>query len=109
MPLIEMEWGKAGFIPTRHRRPEEVLAAIGSCKPRARSLTDFAPLLAPTSVTSLPFDPAAVTKFIKDAATRDLLVELGGRYERRLRVHRDICRAGAARLRRGEGREAGHC
>ena len=48
-----------------------------------------APAASPTSPRSFcayfsddfTFDPAAVTKFLKDSTTRDLLVELGGRYD----------------------------
>ncbi|MGB9416680.1 MAG: glutamate--tRNA ligase family protein, partial [Acidobacteriaceae bacterium] len=78
LPLIQMEWGKAGFIPTRNEA--DILAAIDLTKPRARSLTDFATTSCAYFSDNFSFDPAAVTKFIKDSATRDLLVELGGRY-----------------------------
>jgi glutamyl-tRNA synthetase len=78
LPLIQMEWGKAGFIPTRNEA--DILAAIDLTKPRARSLTDFATTSCAYFSDDFSFDPAAVTKSIKDSATRDLLVELGGRY-----------------------------
>jgi glutamyl-tRNA synthetase len=79
LPLIQMEWGKAGFIPTRHEA--DILAAIDLTKARARSLTDFAATSRAYFGDDFAFDPAAVAKFIKDSATRDLLVELGGRYD----------------------------
>jgi glutamyl-tRNA synthetase len=78
LPLIQMEWGKAGFIPTRNEA--DILAAIDLTKARARSLTDFATTSCAYFSDDFSFDPVAVTKFIKDSVTRDLLVELGGRY-----------------------------
>src|SRR5579875_860837 len=39
LPLVEQEWQKTGFTPTRPA--EEILAAIEMLKPRARSLKDF--------------------------------------------------------------------
>jgi glutamyl-tRNA synthetase len=79
LPLIQMEWGKAGFIPTRNQA--DILAAIDLTKPRARSLIDFATTSRAYFSDDFAFDPAAVAKFIKDSATRDLLVELGCRYD----------------------------
>ena len=79
MPLIKVEWGKAGFIPTRSEA--EILAAIDLVKQRARNLTDFAISFRAYFGDDFIFDPAAVTKFLRDTATRDLLVELGARYD----------------------------
>jgi glutamyl-tRNA synthetase len=79
LPLIQSEWGKNGFIPQRSQ--SDVLAAIDLIKPRARSLTDFATAFCAYFSDHFTFDPAAVTKFLKDSTTRDLLVELGGRYD----------------------------
>src|ERR1700761_8131010 len=79
LPLIQSEWGKNGFIPQRSE--SDVLAAIDLIKPRARSLTDFATAFCAYFSDNFSFDPAAVTKFLKDSTTRDLLVELGGRYD----------------------------
>lgn len=78
LPLIQAEWGKNGFLPSRTE--PEVLAAIDLVKARARSLTDFASSFCAYFSDTFTFDPAAVAKFLKDSATRDLLVELGGRY-----------------------------
>jgi glutamyl-tRNA synthetase len=79
LPLIQQEWGKNGFIPSRSEA--DVLAAIDLVKPRARSLRDFAASFCAFFSDKFTFDPAAVTKFLKDSTTRDLLVELGGRYD----------------------------
>jgi glutamyl-tRNA synthetase len=78
LPLIESEWAKFGFTPTRSKA--EVLAAIDLLKPRARNLTDFATAFRAYFSDDFSYDPAAVTKFLKDASTRQLLVELGNRY-----------------------------
>jgi glutamyl-tRNA synthetase len=78
LPLIQTEWGKNGFIPARSEA--DVLAAIDLVKTRARSLTDFSKSFCAYFSDEYSFDPAAVTKFLKDSTTRDLLVELGGRY-----------------------------
>jgi glutamyl-tRNA synthetase len=78
LPLIQSEWGKNGFIPARSE--PDVLAAIDLVKTRARSLTDFSKSFCAYFSDEYSFDPAAVTKFLKDSTTRDLLVELGGRY-----------------------------
>ncbi len=78
LPLIEEEWKKAGTAPTRS--PDEVLAAIELLKPRARNLTDFAVAFRAYFGDDFDYDPGAVTKFLKDSATRDLLVTLGDRY-----------------------------
>jgi glutamyl-tRNA synthetase len=78
LPLIEEEWARAEFTPTRSR--EEILSAIDLLKPRARNLKDFANAFRAYFSDAFEYDPAAVTKFLKDDATRALLVELGQRY-----------------------------
>jgi glutamyl-tRNA synthetase len=79
LPLIQEEWIAAGFIP--NRSPEDILAAIDLLKPRARSLKDFATTFRAYFSNSFDYDPAAVAKFLKDGATRALLVELAKRYD----------------------------
>jgi glutamyl-tRNA synthetase len=79
LPLIEVEWDKAGFEPDRSA--EEILATIDLVKQRARNLTDFAGSFRAYFSDNYPYDAAAVTKFLNDAATRMLLVELASRYE----------------------------
>ena len=75
---IREEWQRAGFTPNRSEA--DVLAAIDLLKPRARNLTDFAVAFRAYFSDEFNYDPAAVTKFLKDAATRDLLAALGERY-----------------------------
>ena len=79
LPLIEEEWQVCDFTP--ERSAEEVLSAIDLLKPRARNLKDFATTFRAYFSDSFDYDPAAVAKFLKDDATRNLLVELGKRYE----------------------------
>ncbi|MGC8549455.1 MAG: glutamate--tRNA ligase [Acidobacteriaceae bacterium] len=78
LPLAAEEWRKAGFKPSRSG--EEVVAAIELLKPRARSLKDFAEAFRAYFADEFEFDPAAVTKFLKDANIRALLGELAERY-----------------------------
>jgi len=78
LPLVEEEWAKAGFTPTRPR--EEILAAIDLLKPRARNLKDFATLFRAYFGDRFEYDPAAVTKFLSDGTVRSYLVELSRRY-----------------------------
>lgn len=78
LPLAAQEWRKAGFKPSRSG--EEVVAAIELLKPRARSLKDFAGAFRAYFSDEFAFDPAAVTKFLKDAQVRELLGELAERY-----------------------------
>jgi glutamyl-tRNA synthetase len=79
LPLIEVEWAKAGVKPDRS--PEEILAAIALLQPRARNLKDFAGAFRGYFSDAYEFDPAAVAKFLSDENSRGLLVELGERYE----------------------------
>lgn len=78
LPLAREEWQKADFEPTR---PEsEIVAAIELLKPRARNLKDFAGAFRAYFGDRFEFDPAAVTKFLKDANVRALLGELAEWY-----------------------------
>lgn len=79
LPLIEEEWSVCNFTP--HRSPEDILSIINLLKPRARSLKDFATTFRAYFSDSFDYDAAAVAKFLKDDATRKLLVELGNRYQ----------------------------
>ncbi len=78
LPLIEVEWEKAKLVPSRTR--EEILSTIDLVKPRARNLTDFAVSFRAYFTDDFPYDAAAVAKFLKDDATRSLLVELASHY-----------------------------
>ena len=79
LPLIEVEWDKAKLQPSR--TPEEILSTIDLVKQRARNLTDFGGSFRAYFADDFPYDDAAVAKFLKDDATRSLLVELAARYE----------------------------
>ena len=77
LSLIQQEWQRAGYTPSR---PEaEVIAAIDLVKQRARSLKDFSTAFLAYFGDEFSFDPAAVTKFLSEAAVREMLVELGTR------------------------------
>jgi len=78
LPLVEEEWQKAAFTPTRPAG--EILAAIELLKPRARSLKDFSTAFCAYFSDTFAFDPAAVAKFLADAGVRALLAELAERY-----------------------------
>jgi glutamyl-tRNA synthetase len=80
MPLIEEEWAKSEFHPDRGG--EEILATIALLQPRARSLKDFAGAFRGYFSDAYEFDTAAVAKFVPDERIRELLVELGERYEK---------------------------
>jgi len=79
LPLIQEEWDKVGLKVDRS--PAEIQEAIDLLKPRARNLKDFASAFRAYFSDSFEFDPAAVTKFLKEDSVRALLVELGARYE----------------------------
>jgi glutamyl-tRNA synthetase len=79
LPLIEVEWEKAHLQP--NRKLEEILTTIDLVKQRARNLTDFGGSFRAYFSDDYPYDPAAVAKFLNDAATRSLLTELATRYE----------------------------
>jgi glutamyl-tRNA synthetase len=80
LPLIEQEWKKVDLIPFQTSR-EAMEATVALVKPRARNLKDFASLFRAYFSDEYQADPAAVQKFLKDASTRELLVELASRYE----------------------------
>ncbi len=81
LPLIEEEWKKAGLIPFQTSR-EAMASTVDLVKPRARNLKDFATLFRAYFSDSFEADPAAVQKFLKDDAVRQMLVELAARYEK---------------------------
>lgn len=85
LPLIEEEWSKAGLKPARDfSLPENrqwLLSTIDLLKPRARNLKDFAGSFRAFFSDQFEGDPAAVAKFLKDDAVREMLVELGGLYQ----------------------------
>jgi glutamyl-tRNA synthetase len=78
LPLIQEEWTAANFVPDRSE--DDILAAIELLKPRARSLKDFATTFRAYFSDGFDYDPAAVTKFLKDGATRGFLRQLAQRY-----------------------------
>jgi glutamyl-tRNA synthetase len=78
LPLIEEEWRAVNYQPTRSR--EEILGAIALLQPRARSLKDFASTFLAYFGDQFSMEEAAVKKFLSDAAVRQMLAELGGRY-----------------------------
>jgi glutamyl-tRNA synthetase len=79
LPFIEDEWAKAGInVSTKDR--DWLFSTIDLLKPRARSLKDFAGSFRAFFTDEFEPDPAAVEKFLKDASTRALLIELAKRY-----------------------------
>src|SRR5271165_4206637 len=78
LPLIEEEWARAGFTPTRSR--EDILAAIDLLKSRARNLKDFATVFRAYFSDDFDYDPAAVAKFLSDGAVRVFLAQLSQRF-----------------------------
>src|ERR1022692_2033153 len=80
LPLIEEEWKKVDLIPF-HISRGAMAATVDLVKPRARNLKDFATLFRAYFSDSFDVDPAAVQKFLKDDAVREMLVELASRYE----------------------------
>ncbi len=80
LPLIEEEWKKADLVPFQVSR-EAMQSTVDLVKPRARNLKDFATLFRAYFTDEFAADPAAVEKFLKDGAVREMLVELAGRYE----------------------------
>jgi glutamyl-tRNA synthetase len=79
LPLIEEEWTKVEF--QSDRTAEDVLETIALLQPRARSLKDFAGAFRGYFSDAYEYDTAAVSKFLGDEKSRELLVELGARYE----------------------------
>ncbi|MGA3316037.1 MAG: glutamate--tRNA ligase [Candidatus Korobacteraceae bacterium] len=80
LPLIEEEWKKINLIPFQTSRGA-MAATVDLVKPRARNLKDFATLFRAYFSDSFEVDPTAVQKFLQDNAVREMLVELGSRYE----------------------------
>jgi glutamyl-tRNA synthetase len=79
LPLIEQEWGRAGFKPDPSSA-EYLLAAVRLLQPRARSLRDFATSFRGFFKDHFTPDSAAVKKFLPDREGTRRLAELGGRY-----------------------------
>jgi len=80
LPLIEEEWKKVDLIPFQTSRGA-MAATVDLVKPRARNLKDFTTLFRAYFSDGFDVDPAAVQKFLKDDTVREMLVELGSRYE----------------------------
>ncbi len=79
LPLIQAEWAKAGIQAEPGNR-DWLLATIALLQPRARNLKDFATSFRAFFTDDFQPDPAAVGKFLKDDAVRQMLGELSGRY-----------------------------
>ncbi len=77
LPLIQEEWAKVGFTPTRSE--QEITHAIDLLKPRARNLIDFATAFRAYFGDSFEVDPTAREKFLSGQVP-ELLRELGSRY-----------------------------
>jgi glutamyl-tRNA synthetase len=101
LPLIEVEWDKAGLVPSRSA--EEILSTIDLVKQRARNLTDFAGSFRAYFNDDFPYDAPSVTKFLSDEIARGLLVELASRYE----ADADFSEASTERVLRGFAEEKG--
>ncbi len=80
LPLIEEEWKKIGLIPFQTSRLA-METTVDLVKPRARNLKDFGTLFRAYFSDEFAADPAAVEKFLKDSAVREMLMELASRYE----------------------------
>ena len=80
LPLIEEEWKKVDLVPFQTSR-EAMAATVDLVKPRARNLKDFATLFRAYFSEEFDTDPAAAKKFLKDDTIRQMLVEVGWRYE----------------------------
>ena len=81
LPMIGEEWKKVELIPFQTSRGA-MAATVDLVKPRARNLKDFATLFRAYFSDSFEGDPAAVQRFLKDDAVREMLVELASCYER---------------------------
>jgi glutamyl-tRNA synthetase len=79
LPLIEVEWKKAGVTPQKSDLAW-LRATIDLLKPRARNLRDFATLFRAFFTDDYTSDPAAIEKFLKESSVREMLAELAGRY-----------------------------
>ncbi len=80
LPLIEEEWKKVDLVPFQTSRGA-MESTLDLVKTRARNLKDFASLFRAYFSDEYEADPAAVQKFLKADATREMLVELADRYE----------------------------
>lgn len=101
LPLIEVEWDRAKLQPSRSA--EDILATIDLVKQRARNLTDFGGSFRAYFTDEYPYDAAAVTKFLNDESTRQLLVELASRYA----SAEEFTEAGTEAVLRGYAEEKG--
>lgn len=77
VPLIEVEWSKAGIAP--NRSSAEILQAIALLQSRARSLTDFAGSFRAFFCDAYEVDPAAAAKFWNPGSL-ELLSHLADEY-----------------------------
>jgi glutamyl-tRNA synthetase len=81
LPLVRHEWELAGVKPELQAGEEAyLLKMIDLLKPRARNLKDFANAFRGYFTDDYQTDPAAVEKFLKDAAVRTMLAELAQGY-----------------------------
>jgi glutamyl-tRNA synthetase len=81
LPLVRQEWELAGVKPDLQAGDQSyLLKMIDLLKPRARNLKDFANAFRGYFTDDYQTDPAAVEKFLKDAAVRTMLTELAERY-----------------------------
>ncbi|MCU1308928.1 MAG: glutamyl-tRNA synthetase, partial [Candidatus Angelobacter sp.] len=81
LPLVRHEWELAGVKPDLQAGDESyLLKMIDLLKPRARNLKDFANAFRGYFTDAYQTDPAAVEKFLKDAAVRTMLAELAEHY-----------------------------
>ncbi|MCU1306713.1 MAG: glutamyl-tRNA synthetase [Acidobacteriaceae bacterium] len=81
LPLVRHEWELAGVKPELQGGDESyLLKMIDLLKPRARNLKDFANAFRGYFTDNYQTDPAAVEKFLKDAAVRTMLAELAQGY-----------------------------
>lgn len=80
LPLIQEQWAATGLVPSC-TDPLWLHAMIDLVKPRARNLGDFATVFRAYFTDDFAMDEAAVAKFLKDDATRELVAELSSRYE----------------------------
>jgi glutamyl-tRNA synthetase len=80
MPLIEEEWKKVGLVPFQTSRGA-MEATVDLVKARARNLRDFGSLFRAYFSDEYEADPAAMQKFLKEDALRQMLIDLAARYE----------------------------
>jgi glutamyl-tRNA synthetase len=80
MPLIEEEWKKVDLVPFQTSRGA-MEATVDLVKARARNLRDFGSLFRAYFSDEYEADPAAMQKFLKEDALRQMLIDLAARYE----------------------------